>query len=53
MKIKNVCSGVLTLILLLSVTFGVQAATREEIAAIQVKTAADFRYWNEDSPTLK
>ena len=53
MKIKNVCSGVLALILLLSVTFGVQAATREEIAAIQVKTAADFRYWNEDSPTLK
>ncbi len=29
-----------------------QAASREEVAAIQVATAADFRYWNEDSPAL-
>ena len=29
----------------------VQAATREEIAAINVSTAADFKYWNDDSPT--
>lgn len=30
---------------------GVEAATRDELAAIEVKTAIDFRYWNEDSPT--
>ena len=27
------------------------AASREEIAAINVQTAADFKYWNDDSPT--
>ena len=27
------------------------AASREEIAAINVQTAGDFKYWNEDSPT--
>lgn len=32
-------------------SFEVQAATRDEIAAIQVQTAADFKYWNDDSPT--
>ena len=33
-------------------SFGVSdAATREEVAAIRVQSAADFRYWNEDSPT--
>lgn len=30
-----------------------QAATREEIAAIKVVTASDFKYWNDDSPTKK
>ena len=30
-----------------------EAATREEIAAIRVEKAADFRYWNEDSSTKK
>ncbi|MBE8951681.1 MAG: haloacid dehalogenase-like hydrolase [Quinella sp. 1Q7] len=35
-------------------TFGIgDAATRDEIAAINVKTAADFQYWNDDSPTLQ
>ena len=29
-----------------------QAATREEVAAVKVEKAADFRYWNGDSPTL-
>ncbi len=29
------------------------AATREEISAIKVETASDFKYWNENSPTLK
>lgn len=28
------------------------AASREEVAAINVQTAADFQYWNEDSPIL-
>ncbi len=39
----------------LSVLFfgNMQAASREEIAAINIKTASDFRYWNADSPTLK
>ena len=30
-----------------------QAATREEVSAIHVATAADFQYWNRDSQTLK
>ena len=29
------------------------AATREEIANIKVKTKADFKYWNSNSPTMK
>ena len=29
----------------------VNAATREEVAAINVQTASDFQYWNENSPT--
>ncbi|MBD3879985.1 MAG: haloacid dehalogenase-like hydrolase, partial [Quinella sp. 1Q5] len=33
-------------------SFGVSdAASREEIAAINVQTASDFQFWNEDSPT--
>ena len=31
--------------------YNAQAATRAEVAAIQVQTAADFKYWNDDSPT--
>ena len=30
-----------------------EAASREEIAAINVVTASDFKYWNEDSPTKR
>lgn len=30
---------------------GVQAASRAEVAAINVETAQDFQYWNDDSPT--
>ena len=34
-------------------SFGVtNAASRAEVAAINVQTAADFQYWNENSPTL-
>ena len=29
------------------------AATREEIANIKVKTKTDFKYWNSNSPTMK
>ncbi|HCB93938.1 MAG TPA: haloacid dehalogenase-like hydrolase [Selenomonas sp.] len=29
------------------------AATRQEVAAINVQTAADFQYWRADSPALK
>jgi len=33
-------------------SFGVSdAATRAEVAAINVQTASDFQYWNNDSPT--
>lgn len=33
-------------------SFGVSdAATRAEVAAINVQTGVDFQYWNEDSPT--
>ncbi len=35
-------------------SFGMtQAATREEVAAVKVVTAGDFKYWNDDSPTKK
>lgn len=30
--------------------FEAQAATREEVAAIYVQNAADFQYWNDNSP---
>lgn len=30
----------------------VDAASREEVAAIEVHTAADFQYWNEGAPAL-
>ena len=32
--------------------FEVEAATRAEIAAIQVKKSGNFKYWNKDSETL-
>ena len=33
-------------------SFGVSdAASREEVAAINVQTASDFQYWNDNSPT--
>ena len=36
-------------------SFGVstQAATRAEVASIYVEKASDFRFWNDDSPTLQ
>ena len=47
-----VFSAMLAVSVMVGGTVG-QAATREEVAAIQVTAAADFQYWNADSPTLK
>ena len=48
---KKICAAVTAGLIALS-SFGVvNAASRDEIAAIQVKTAIDFKYWNENSPT--
>ena len=54
-KHKKIAARILSAMLALSVTVGgtAVAATRAEVAAINVGTAADFRYWNEDSPTLE
>lgn len=41
----------LTAILIAFCSLNVNAATRDEIAAINVKTAADFQFWTDDSPT--
>lgn len=44
----------LILCLLVSISSSVSfAASRAEIAAINVVNKADFKYWNENSPTLK
>ncbi len=50
---KKLISSILAGLFAFSVAFTAQtqAATRDEIAAIQVKTAADFKYWNDNSPT--
>lgn len=52
---KKIVPAILSSMLAVSVLAGgnAQAATRDEVAAIKVETAADFRYWNADSPTLK
>ena len=50
---KKLLSTVLAGMIALGVTFGAQAATREEVAAIKVENANDFKYWNENSPTLQ
>ncbi len=53
MKFKKLSA----LILAGVITFGSfsisNAMSREEISAINVSTANDFKYWNEDSPTLQ
>ena len=50
---KKLISSVLAGMFAFSAAFGVQAATREEVAAIKVETAADFKYWNDNSPTKR
>ena len=48
---KKFLTGILSgLMAFGSFNFEVQAATRAEVAAIQVENAADFKYWNDDSP---
>ena len=50
---KKILSALAAGLIALS-SFGVSdAASREEVAAINVKTAGDFKYWNADSPTKK
>ncbi len=36
-----------------SFAWGAEAASRDEIAAIQVKSEQDFRYWNREAPALR
>ena len=48
---KKLLAGILAGMISLSLSFETQAATRDEIAAIHVETASDFKYWNDDSPT--
>ncbi|MBR1645386.1 MAG: haloacid dehalogenase-like hydrolase [Selenomonadaceae bacterium] len=51
---KKILSAIAAgLITLGSFSISTQAASRAEIAAINVQTAADFQFWNYDSPTLQ
>ena len=50
---KKIMTSIAAALLAVSVaSIDAEAATREEVAAISVANAADFKYWNEDSPTL-
>lgn len=49
MKLKKIASGILAGLIALSASFGVQAATRSEIASINVTKPADFKYWAKNS----
>ena len=53
-KHKKIVARILSAMLAVSVAVGsnAAAASRDEVAAIKVTNAADFRYWNDDSPTL-
>ena len=53
MKFKKLSAMILAGIFSFSFLGDTQAATREEIAAIKVETAKDFKYWNEDSQVLQ
>ena len=50
---KKILSAILAGIFTLGSFSISDAATREEISAIKVETAKDFKYWNENSPTLQ
>ena len=49
MKLKKIASVILAGMIALSTSFSVDAATRSEIAAIQVTKPADFKYWTKNS----
>ena len=49
MKLKKIASGILAGLIAISASFSVQAASRSEIAAIQVTKPADFKYWTKNS----
>lgn len=54
LKRKKIITGILAAMLALSTAPASEnclAATREEVAAIRVEKAADFKYWKADSPT--
>ena len=53
MKFKKLSAMILAGIFSFTFFGDTQAATREEIAAIKVETAKDFKYWNEDSQVLQ
>lgn len=51
MKFKKLTALILAGVFALG-SFGIsQAASREEVAAIKVERASDFKYWNDDSQT--
>lgn len=51
MKKHKLMAGIMAALMMAGVATGVQAASRAEVAAIEVQRPADFRYWNDDSPT--
>ena len=53
-KGKKILTGIFSAMLATSVWSGdvTHAASRDEVAAINVMASADFKYWNADSPTL-
>ena len=54
MKFKKIAYAVLAGMISFGATADTtQAATREEVAAIKVEKAADFQYWNDNSPVKK
>ncbi len=52
---KKILAAIMAGMMTIGVAFTTQtqAATRDEIAAIKVETANDFKYWNDNSPTKK
>ena len=53
MKCKKFLTGVLAGLMAFSAFGGVQAATREEISAIEVNDARDFQYWSANSKSKR
>ena len=50
-KKNKLMAGILAAMLAMGIAAGGQAASRAEVAAIHVERAADFQYWNDNSPT--